>query len=113
AQALAQPSAMPRRLELLALGPSASPAHSVFSLSHCHRALPHVHSSPTRRSSDLRPHAKSHKCAEIARRQIAVGAVGVCNLGALSDRKSTRLNSSHGSISSAVFCSKKRTAGSA
>jgi D-threonine aldolase len=26
----------------------------------------------------LRPHAKSHKCAEIARRQIAVGAVGVC-----------------------------------
>jgi D-threonine aldolase len=26
----------------------------------------------------LRPHAKSHKCAEIARRQIAAGAVGVC-----------------------------------
>src|SRR5881409_1060512 len=26
----------------------------------------------------LRPHAKSHKCAEIARRQIARGAVGVC-----------------------------------
>jgi len=26
----------------------------------------------------LRPHAKSHKCAEIARRQIALGAVGVC-----------------------------------
>src|SRR3984893_12603561 len=25
-----------------------------------------------------RPHAKSHKCAEIARRQIAAGAVGVC-----------------------------------
>ena len=26
----------------------------------------------------LRPHAKSHKCAEIARAQIAAGAVGVC-----------------------------------
>ena len=25
-----------------------------------------------------RPHAKSHKCAEIARRQMAAGAVGVC-----------------------------------
>src|SRR6195256_1194885 len=26
----------------------------------------------------LRPHGKSHKCAEIARAQIAAGAVGVC-----------------------------------
>ncbi len=26
----------------------------------------------------LRPHAKTHKCAEIARRQIAVGALGIC-----------------------------------
>ena len=26
----------------------------------------------------LRPHAKSHKCVEIAQRQIALGAVGVC-----------------------------------
>lgn len=26
----------------------------------------------------LRPHAKSHKCPEIAKRQIALGAVGVC-----------------------------------
>ena len=26
----------------------------------------------------LRPHAKSHKCAEIAKRQIAAGAVGMC-----------------------------------
>jgi 3-hydroxy-D-aspartate aldolase len=26
----------------------------------------------------LRPHAKAHKCAEIARRQIGAGAVGVC-----------------------------------
>jgi D-serine deaminase-like pyridoxal phosphate-dependent protein len=26
----------------------------------------------------LRPHAKSHKCPEIARRQVALGAVGLC-----------------------------------
>jgi hypothetical protein len=26
----------------------------------------------------LRPHAKSHKCPDIARRQIAAGAVGIC-----------------------------------
>jgi len=30
------------------------------------------------RSIRLRPHAKSHKCPEIALRQIALGAVGVC-----------------------------------
>jgi len=26
----------------------------------------------------VRPHAKSHKCVEIARRQIAAGAIGIC-----------------------------------
>jgi D-serine deaminase-like pyridoxal phosphate-dependent protein len=26
----------------------------------------------------LRPHAKTHKCAEIARRQMALGAIGIC-----------------------------------
>src|SRR5256885_8361941 len=26
----------------------------------------------------LRPHAKAHKCVEVARRQIAAGACGVC-----------------------------------
>src|SRR4051812_41608321 len=26
----------------------------------------------------LRPHGKSHKCPELAKRQIAAGAVGVC-----------------------------------
>lgn len=30
-----------------------------------------------RSGTDLRPHAKSHKCVEIARRQIAAGAVGI------------------------------------
>jgi D-serine deaminase-like pyridoxal phosphate-dependent protein len=30
------------------------------------------------RGTRLRPHAKAHKCPEIAKRQIAAGAVGVC-----------------------------------
>jgi hypothetical protein len=30
------------------------------------------------RGISLRPHAKTHKCAEIARRQIAAGALGIC-----------------------------------
>jgi 3-hydroxy-D-aspartate aldolase len=29
-------------------------------------------------AKSLRPHAKAHKCPEIARRQIAAGAIGVC-----------------------------------
>ena len=30
------------------------------------------------RAVKVRPHAKSHKCPQIAMRQIALGAVGVC-----------------------------------
>src|SRR5687768_17726304 len=37
-------------------------------------------------------------------------AAGVGATGAVADRKSTRLNSSHGYISYAVFCLKKKTA---
>src|SRR2546422_7513892 len=36
------------------------------------------------------------------------GSGGVSRRGALGDRKSTRLNSSHGYISYAVFCLKKK-----
>ena len=32
----------------------------------------------TKSGKKLRPHAKAHKCVEIARRQIAAGATGVC-----------------------------------
>jgi D-serine deaminase-like pyridoxal phosphate-dependent protein len=32
----------------------------------------------TDRSQRLRPHAKTHKCAEIARMQMAAGAIGIC-----------------------------------
>src|SRR2546427_6394248 len=37
---------------------------------------------------------------------------GIVNLDRAPDRKSTRLNSSHSQISYAVFCLKKKTAGS-
>jgi 3-hydroxy-D-aspartate aldolase len=37
-----------------------------------------LHESVAGRNIKLRPHAKSHKCPEIALRQMALGAVGVC-----------------------------------
>src|SRR5438128_4049263 len=61
-----------------------------------------LHSFPTRRSSDLEQllvQAVRRECElrlELLERQLE------------SDRKSTRLNSSHGSISYAVFCLKKQ-----
>src|SRR5207245_2968045 len=91
------------------------------------RPLP---SSPTRRSSDLGARrcparagrAPTHgivRAARLARRPARVGGVAAVHLRAgphwrtaatpPTDRKSTRLNSSHGSISYAVFCSKKKT----
>lgn len=42
------------------------------------RNLDRLTASLAGKSVRLRPHAKSHKCPEIARRQIARGAVGVC-----------------------------------
>src|SRR5690349_24128505 len=62
-----------------------------------------LHSFPTRRSSDLR---LSHILLGITqwRRRGAAGGVDCA-----SDRKSTRLNSSHVESSYAVFCLKKKT----
>ena len=37
-----------------------------------------MQAAAARAGKRLRPHAKAHKCAEIARRQAAAGAVGVC-----------------------------------
>src|SRR5689334_24534109 len=39
---------------------------------------------------------------------VALGVEFVCQFGPTRDRKSTRLNSSHSSISYAVFCLKKK-----
>src|SRR5438067_9679292 len=82
-----------------------------------------LHSFPTRRSSDLLVHARSYQ-------YVSQGVVGVDDLDQYGqwqqvpdhgwcwspsgveagwrDRKSTRLNSSHVSISYAVFCLKKK-----
>lgn len=40
--------------------------------------LKRMHESLAGRNVKLRPHAKSHKCPQIALRQMALGAVGVC-----------------------------------
>jgi D-serine deaminase-like pyridoxal phosphate-dependent protein len=42
------------------------------------RNLQHLAAAVAGSSVRLRPHAKTHKCAVIARRQMALGAVGVC-----------------------------------
>src|SRR5207245_10709843 len=94
----------------LSLSASASVPHSVspppffffYSSAH-HRAL---HSFPTRRSSDLAGAAHDGDAplpigpsTEDRERVVTDDCL---------DRKSTRLNSSHGSISYAVFCLKKK-----
>src|SRR5207302_10328916 len=79
-------------------------------------APPHLHSFPTRRSSDLtagtfyrrvlapwRTPAIPHRCVDhlAVRNDVEWPASAI-------DRKSTRLNSSHVKISYAVFCLKKK-----
>src|SRR5699024_12441758 len=75
--------------------------HLFFFYSYCHhRAL---HSFPTRRSSDLLV-----GIAFILRLILKMVLSKMQNLMEKVDRKSTRLNSSHVSISYAVFCLKKK-----
>src|SRR5690606_41602833 len=86
----------------------------------------HLHSFPTRRSSDLGGNGSrigrriaSHRCAEqtlaaavekhLGPGQFVVGDPQRQLELAAGDRKSTRLNSSHVKISYAVFCLKKKT----
>src|SRR5207244_12252146 len=93
---------------------------SSYSLSH----HPHLHSFPTRRSSDLSPVDAAHRdrrgagprgpVAARANRPLAApvalrarSRARGCR-GRSRDRKSTRLNSSHQIISYAVFCLKKK-----
>src|SRR5207248_8958428 len=98
-------------------------------LFHCYRHHPAPHSFPTRRSSDLRPRM-GERSASIGpgtlRRRVVDGLrltfldpmqraltipramLDFFDAYSLSDRKSTRLNSSHRTISYAVFCLKKK-----
>src|SRR5699024_12878647 len=82
----------------------------VFSHHHSPRYL---HSFPTRRSSDLS--ARSTRAVAVtsswARTRPWARPTAACSAPAWrtwTDRKSTRLNSSHVSISYAVFCLKKK-----
>src|SRR5205814_9753017 len=93
---------------------------SLFFSSHFSRDHPHLHSFPTRRSSDLstrlrrKPgvsthpssaatqHAPSRRSCWLRSRRWRRRAIRS------RDRKSTRLNSSHLGISYAVFCLKKK-----
>src|SRR5207245_11785183 len=97
----------------------------------CYVPHRHLHSFPTRRSSDLRGAGSAETI--VARRSSCEGsahdataelepttygwtygvtgwasAAGATSNAPRTDRKSTRLNSSHGSISYAVFCLKKK-----
>src|SRR5207245_10040494 len=90
-----------------------SPSYRLSFFSYCHGEPGDLHSFPTRRSSDLdslikrldddryalkvTPRQPTSKWSDINR-----------NRWLELDRKSTRLNSSHGSISYAVFCLKKK-----
>src|SRR5689334_23498228 len=91
---------------------------------YCCGAPRDLHSFPTRRSSDLGGHSAYpehgrsavHEMLEVLDdvRDIAwphdeFYGETTCNVGVFQgDRKSTRLNSSHSSISYAVFCLKKK-----
>src|SRR5438477_9049926 len=70
------------------------------------------HSFPTRRSSDLSAKVTSLELMQsssfFVRYHMPAPSDGVLSVAGI-DRKSTRLNSSHMSISYAVFCLKKKT----
>src|SRR5207249_5067005 len=94
---------------------------------HSYLALRYLHSFPTRRSSDLNESWTVRSVAAPDRRMFGRGqcpvtpsrlvfsrtfesstAIAPHRIRAFWDRKSTRLNSSHVSISYAVFCLKKK-----
>src|SRR5205085_8469127 len=66
-----------------------------------------LHSFPTRRSSDL----SSYRRIVFRARASGRSCTASHSLHPSTDRKSTRLNSSHSQISYAVFCLKKKSAG--
>src|SRR5207249_11312928 len=94
----------------------------LFSFFFFHSSGPHrdLHSFPTRRSSDLRlagaarPNVRKWEMISVALRTCSIACSSsrtarlLYAMEQVRDRKSTRLNSSHVSISYAVFCLKKK-----
>src|SRR5437867_8741365 len=92
-------------------------SYSLYSMSfYCSLTHRNLHSFPTRRSSDLDPDGKVRYAFEfyiLKPIDLSKGAHKVMyeppnRGGSYIDRKSTRLNSSHRTISYAVFCLKKK-----
>src|SRR5687768_18357131 len=88
----------------------------------CYRDHRDLHSFPTRRSSDLELYTDRSTQGDLDNRALQKELTKVVTLPVyvlvsadgkplriFQDRKSTRLNSSHGYISYAVFCLKKKT----
>src|SRR5690349_23548738 len=96
-------------LTALTLWNNMDPANFLFQWSGVHRDL---HSFPTRRSSDLRPWGRRHRRPHLSRRggilRVDLSRGPARPWSRRTDRKSTRLNSSHVEISYAVFCLKKK-----
>src|SRR5438477_3050221 len=91
-------------------GPVATDAIPLLrSFFNCYSDPRDLHSFPTRRSSDLAELVSERKLEGIADLRDESDRNGMRILIELKrDRKSTRLNSSHMSISYAVFCLKKK-----
>src|SRR5699024_11921862 len=102
-------------LLLLLIIPSRS-SLPFFFFFYCSRPHLYLHSFPTRRSSDLiglhTRFVDSDDLVVIVEHSdtAAFGVIGILQCHG-EDRKSTRLNSSHVSISYAVFCLKKKNIG--
>src|SRR5207249_10440450 len=84
---------------------NASPPSELFTLS-LHDALPISTNSPMHAMTTLERVSKPLAAALAIALTLAAGVAG--GFAARLDRKSTRLNSSHVSISYAVFCLKKK-----
>src|SRR5207248_10231397 len=104
------------RYYLLCLECFSSPLRTFSFFFYCYAAPRDLHSFPTRRSSDLAQPLARLDAAQ-AQRPISDDAraeqrryfiVGKGFGDWIGDRKSTRLNSSHRTISYAVFCLKKK-----
>src|SRR5437867_12748242 len=88
---------------------SRKPAWSNVFSCHCYIELRVLHSFPTRRSSDLVcfEQLAGRKCLHLERFRLQSPPTWR-SAKERKDRKSTRLNSSHRTISYAVFCLKKK-----